>query len=92
MPASIVHMLISREVRKRLSSHPDPNLAAFAESVMNASPWVMDFGALGPDIPYYQSLPRILVNAALNAPTSQWGSTHGRFNFTPGIPMRSRFE
>jgi len=66
-------MLISREVRKRLSVHSDPALVAFVDSVMNANCRIMEFGALGPDIPYYQSMLRILVNAALERPDKPMG-------------------
>jgi len=81
MPASIVHMLISKEVRKRLSVHPDHNMAAFVEGVMNAHCRIMEFGALGPDIPYYQSLLRILVNAALERPDKPMGVDPWSFQF-----------
>ncbi len=64
MPASIVHMLIAREVRNRfrtgasLSGLPFPVDDPAYETCMN-------LGALGPDLPYYESVARGLKNLLL---------------------------
>lgn len=54
MPASLVHMLIAREVRKSLKETPETQ--EFAEKVLERFPAYMDLGSIGPDLPYYESM------------------------------------
>jgi Zinc dependent phospholipase C len=57
MPASIVHMLISRKVRNGLKIDPElkeyPNFKKFIEDVLEKNQTFMELGSLGPDLPYY---------------------------------------
>lgn len=54
MPASLVHMLIAREVRKSLMETPETR--KFAEEVLDRYPKYMELGSMGPDLPYYESM------------------------------------
>ena len=53
MPASIAHMLIAREARKRLLTDGNPKVAEFAADVLGKHPHYMELGSLGPDLPYF---------------------------------------
>lgn len=55
MPASIAHMLIARKVREELTEDPyiEDN---FVKEILEENSTYMELGALGPDLPYYQSI------------------------------------
>jgi hypothetical protein len=53
MPASIAHMLISRKVREELAAIP--SYAEFSKDLQENQLY-MNLGALGPDLPYYESI------------------------------------
>jgi hypothetical protein len=55
MPASIVHMLIAREVRKRIQGDASLQQLSFVANLSNYET-CMNLGALGPDLPYYGSM------------------------------------
>lgn len=63
MPASIAHMLISRESRRRISGMPE--YKEFA-SALEAHKRYMELGSLGPDLPYYESMVKAGVNLLLD--------------------------
>ena len=63
MPASIAHMLISRESRRRISGMPEYKEFAGA---LEAHKRYMELGSLGPDLPYYESMVKAGVNLLLD--------------------------
>lgn len=64
MPASIVHMLIAREVLKRFRRGASADGLPFPADDP-AYETTMNLGALGPDLPYYESMARGLKNLLL---------------------------
>jgi hypothetical protein len=62
MPASIAHMLISQKVREKLQDFTDDEFNALLQTHKN----YMDLGALGPDLPYYESMVRAGYNLLLD--------------------------
>lgn len=62
MPSSIAHMLISRSVREELKKDKDPGMKKFAEEVLGKNGVFMELGALGPDLPYYESMAKGVLN------------------------------
>jgi len=63
MPASIAHMLISKESRRRISAMPEYKEFATA---LEAHKVYMELGSLGPDLPCYESMVRAGVNLLLD--------------------------
>lgn len=69
MPASIAHMLISKQVRERLQDSGD--MTAFANTVLSKHPQYMDLGSQGPDLPYFASW-KSLINPHRPVGVDQW--------------------
>jgi len=70
MPASIVHLLISRQVRKELTQEPAYSRHGafhhFVEEVLTDHRRYMELGAVGPDLPYYESMAKALASVVLD--------------------------
>lgn len=61
MPASIVHILVAREVRRRIRFEPSLGCRSFLANLPEYET-CMNLGALGPDLPYFASRLRGLFN------------------------------
>ena len=80
MPASIAHMLIAQKVREKLQDFTDDEFNALLQTHKN----YMDLGALGPDLPYYESM----VRAGYNLLAGPLGQTHGRGPVVLSAPLQ----
>lgn len=69
MPASLAHMLISRQVRNDLHALPptpdSTRFNYFLQTVLDNNPAFMELGSLGPDLPYFRSLFKGLCSTIL---------------------------
>ncbi len=70
MPASIVHMLLSRQVRKTLRKDGNQEIVSFANDVLHKHSHFMELGSLGPDLPYFG--PKSLWNPHRPVGVDQW--------------------
>ncbi|HEY6011660.1 MAG TPA: zinc dependent phospholipase C family protein [Nitrospirota bacterium] len=61
MPASIVHMLIAREVRTRIRRDPSLGCRSFLTNLPEYEA-CMNLGSLGPDLPYFSSRIKGILN------------------------------
>ena len=86
MPASIAHMLISRKVREQLSSVQEYNNFG---TILSDHQVYMELGALGPDLPYYESTLKAGVKLLLTGLISPWGLINGRTNCIQKHPTSS---
>jgi hypothetical protein len=90
MPASIVHMLISRKTREELRKNAD--MKDFLATVLDKYPTYMELGSLGPDLPYFKSLLSGLWNTFINRSDKPMGIDQWSYQLhskTPNLfPLR----
>jgi hypothetical protein len=88
MPASIVHMLVAREVRSRIRGDPSLGCRAFLANLPQYET-CMNLGALGPDLPYFASRLKGLLDLAFERSDKPMESISGRTRCIPRIPTSS---
>ena len=70
MSASIAHMLIAEAALNELTDQPD--FEKFKDVIRNNMPYYM-LGSIGPDLPYYGSMFKGILNLLLDHPGKPMG-------------------